>query len=817
MTDLNESKATTTAAPHPGQIARVRQRLYLVESVVEPPRVGDSRLVRLSCVDDDAQGQPLEVLWDREIDTEILRGEAWDAIAKRGFDQSRVFAAYLNTLKWNCVTATDPKLFQSPFRAGIKLDAYQLEPLRKALRLPRVNLFIADDVGLGKTIEAGLIARELLLRKKVREIVVACPPSMLLQWQDELESRFGLTFEILDKDYVKSVRRERGFGVNPWSTHSRFLISHRLLIDENYAGPMRDWLGDFRSGTMLILDEAHHAAPASGQRYAIDSQITKAVEGLAHRFEHRLFLSATPHNGHSNSFSRLLELLDPQRFCRGVPVQKKMLDDVMVRRLKDDIREIQGGFPKREVVQITVKNLPVDAPELRLASLLNEYRQLREQRLSGESKRKQAAAGLLITGLQQRLLSSIDAFARTLRVHRKTVQRQWDEAQADGRESKPSLSSFDLLTGGVGSDDDRATLSEEDLQVEEDAQMAAASEATIGPLKDAHAKELFAREQKLLDEMTTIAEASRFLPDGRVRELIAWIRKTQCPNLSLSGAATTEPPPTELPQWNKTRVLIFTEYDDTKRYLLNQLSGVIAETDRANERIKIYHGPTPQVDREAIKQAFNGDPDKHPVRILIATDAAREGLNLQAHCWNLFHFDVPWNPSRMEQRNGRIDRKLQPSPQVFCHYFIYQQRPEDRVLQALVRKTETIKKELGSLSQVIDSRLTDSLKHGIRRDAVDELEREIDSADLDADRRQAILEELETSRERQQALKQQIDSLRGLLESSQKSIGLNDDHFRSAISCSLELIGADPLKPVAADGSTPNQARMSFPALDQRE
>ena len=93
-----------------------------------------------------------------------------------------------------------PKLFQSPFRAGIKLDAYQLEPLRKALLLPRVNLFIADDVGLGKTIEAGLIKRELLLRKKVREIIVSAPPSMLVQWQEELENRFGLTFEILDKE-----------------------------------------------------------------------------------------------------------------------------------------------------------------------------------------------------------------------------------------------------------------------------------------------------------------------------------------------------------------------------------------------------------------------------------------------------------------------------------------------------------------------------------------------------------------------------------------------------------------------------------------
>src|SRR6059036_3049741 len=195
--------SSTQTAPAPGQIARVRQRLYLVEQTVPPANGGDSTLVALSCVDDDAQGQPLEVLWQQEIDREILTDEAWDSIARRGFDRPNLFAAYLNTLRWNCVTSTDPRLFQSPFRAGIRLDAYQLEPLRKALLLPRVNLFIADDVGLGKTIEAGLIARELLLRKKAREIIVSCPPSMLLQWQDELENRFGLTFEILNKDYMK--------------------------------------------------------------------------------------------------------------------------------------------------------------------------------------------------------------------------------------------------------------------------------------------------------------------------------------------------------------------------------------------------------------------------------------------------------------------------------------------------------------------------------------------------------------------------------------------------------------------------------------
>jgi SNF2 family DNA or RNA helicase len=196
-----------TELPETGQIVRVRQRQYLVDDVVPAKHGDDSTLVKMSCVDDDAQGQPLAVLWEKEVDPEILTGESWQKIATRGFDPRDLFSAYLHTLRWNCVTSTDANLFQSPFRAGIRIDAYQLEPLRKALRLPRVNLFIADDVGLGKTIEAALIARELLLRKKVQDIVVACPPSMLLQWQDELEDRFGMVFPILDTEYIARVRQ----------------------------------------------------------------------------------------------------------------------------------------------------------------------------------------------------------------------------------------------------------------------------------------------------------------------------------------------------------------------------------------------------------------------------------------------------------------------------------------------------------------------------------------------------------------------------------------------------------------------------------
>ncbi|MBF8300347.1 MAG: helicase, superfamily, partial [Acidobacteria bacterium] len=155
-------------APEKGELVKVRSRTWLVDEVKPPAIPGQSSLVSLSCADDDAQGQSLDVFWDYELDRQILKEEGWRDLATRGFDAPRQFSAFLHTLRWNCATATDPNLFQAPFRAGIKIDAYQMEPLRKALRLPRVNLFIADDTGLGKTIEAGLIARELLLRKKAK-------------------------------------------------------------------------------------------------------------------------------------------------------------------------------------------------------------------------------------------------------------------------------------------------------------------------------------------------------------------------------------------------------------------------------------------------------------------------------------------------------------------------------------------------------------------------------------------------------------------------------------------------------------------------
>jgi len=804
---VNNLKAThggnNALIPTPGQIVRVRTRTYLVEST-ETNSV-EGALVRLACLDDDAQGETLEVVWDLELETEILGEETWKAIGKRGFDNPRHFAAYVHTLRWNCVTATDPRLFQAPFRAGIRIDAYQLEPLSKALQLPRVNLFIADDVGLGKTIEAGLIATELLLRRRVREIVVSCPPTMLDQWKEELENRFGLTFEILNRDYIERVRQERGYGVNPWTTFPRFLISHRLLIDEVYAAPLRDWLDNLRPGSLLILDEAHHAAPSSGARYAIDSRITRAIRDIAPRFEHRLFLSATPHNGHSNSFSALLELLDSHRFTRGVKVLKSNLDKVMVRRLKDDIRELEGGFPKRKVVQIDIDRLSEDAPELKLSHLLNQYRDVRQQRLASATKRKQAEGALLISGLQQRLLSSVEAFARTLRVHRRTMERIWAGEITLSPSATPTVDN-QLLLGTLESDDDRSQLSEEEQRALQEEAVAATTGATAGDASKANVQ----REKDLLADMERVAEQGRGLPDARVLKLIDWIQKHMCPGARHPGESSPVPDSA----WTDLRLLIFTEYEDTRRYLVEMLRLAIADTQLAENRIEVFHGPTPEDKRKEIKRAFNLPPSEHPLRILVATDAGREGLNLQAHCWNLFHFDLPWNPSRVEQRNGRIDRKLQPSPEVYCHYFFYTQRPEDRVLQALVRKTETIRKELGSLSQVLEGRLAETLRSGIRHQDVANLEKEIKDAKLDPEKRATVEDELESERERQEDLKQQIDRLRGRINDAQKWIGFETDALRDAVSCSLEMLGADPLK--SGDHSTSGPSRFEFPNLEAR-
>ena len=350
------------------------------------------------------------------------------------------------------------------------------------------------------------------------------------------------------------------------------------------------------------------------------------------------------------------------------------------------------------------------------------------------------------------------------------------------------------LLSGVGADDDAALLGEDELSAEEDQAVATATLAGASGAGEDWPAQIGA-ELAAVAEMRQIAEGSRADPDARIRHLIDWIGSEMVPGLGRGGQA-----------WSERRLLIFTEYEDTRRWIERLLREAIADTEDAEARIAVFTGATPPDRREEIKRAFNAAPADDPLRILVATDAAREGLNLQRHCRDLFHLDLPWNPSRLEQRNGRIDRKLQPASRVHCRYFIYAQRPEDRVLRRLVEKTEIIRRQLGSASPVIESRISELLAGGIERQRADRIAAEIDRIEQsDAERR--AHDDLEPVRESDAALARRLGQLRSQLQRSQDRVGVDREQLERVVTYGLRLAGAPPLHRTAPEDGP---ARFAF-------
>jgi len=793
--------------PLPGQVLAARGRQWLIESVVAGEHK-ESPLLRLACLDDDSPGRKLEILWDLELGARVIEPEADGLGTPEQLDPPAHFGAYLHALKWSAASASDATRFQAPFRAGIKLMAHQLTPLMKALELPRANLFIADDVGLGKTIEAGLVLQELILRQQAGFVLIICPASVSLQWRDEMMRRFGLRFEVMSRQFIANRRRERGFGVNPWSTHNRFIVSYPLIRRPEYRDPLLAHLGHRAEKGLLILDEAHVAAPASATKYAVDSDTTVTIRDLAPKFDNRLFLSATPHNGHSNSFSALLEILDPIRFTRGVPVRNaEALAPIMVRRLKRDLRALGvERFPRRILTRILLEHgehgwnasserydpeqairepkspiahdLGGDNFELALAEQLARYTEL--------CAPSSARGRLTFVNLQKRLLSSPEAFARTLEVHAAAV-------------SKASSLQLPAPQAELFEDPETHGDTDESIAEHEDALVRANSAELPTPTEAATA---------LLKRMRGLAEQARRQADGKTRALLAWIRLNLCP-----GVGITKPKPSDR-AWTDQRVIIFTEYGDTKRYLQALLSEAIAGTDDPDHRILVMHGGMGDDARDEVQRAFNTEPAKHPVRILLATDAAREGVNLQAHCADLFHFDVPWNPSRLEQRNGRIDRTLQPADEVRCHYFVVAGRKEDLVLDTLVRKIDVVQRELGSVGAVLMDEMERTLGGGITERTADQVEA------IGADARSHTADaELETHRKQLDLLQDEVHRASQRLERSRRALEVSPASLRGIVDIGLQLSGAAPLRegPKAGKRDTfvlPELDRSWQPTLD---
>ncbi len=408
------------AVPEQGQLVQARNRHFLVLHVAEYRGDGQyMHVIELECLDDDALGDELRLVWEREIGAAIFstsqlpRRDQWDPIGP--------FDGYVAALRWSTNSVVEGPPLTAPFFGAIEIEHYQLVPVARALTMNRVSLLLADDVGLGKTIEAGLTAQMPIRRHRARTIMIVCPASLQRQWREEMRSKFNLDFRILDRAEVERLRKEYGVHVNPWASFPRIITSVDFIKRQQLLKLFRESLQSkrhrgLRDWDLLVVDEAHNCAPAGGQSYHRDSDRTKLLAEIKDHFEHRLFLTATPQNGYTQSFSGLLELLDPVRFQ-----QKATLDDddhdqintVVVRRLKSELnaRSTVPRFLTRHV-----KAGPVAFSENGEGALFDALARYREQgaRLAGQiGRRELQLARFLFSILTKRLLPSSYAFART--------------------------------------------------------------------------------------------------------------------------------------------------------------------------------------------------------------------------------------------------------------------------------------------------------------------------------------------------------------------------------------------------------------------
>lgn len=609
----------TSERPGDGSLVAVRGQKWVVSNV---DAEGTGTLVTLQSVEDGRYGETLSVIWEVEPDRAVLPAGALPDVTVDGFDPPARLTAFLAAIRWSAVTSADVRTLQAPFRSGVAIENYQLEPVARAADAPRVNLLLADDVGLGKTVEAGLVAQELLLRHRAHRIMIICPAGLTIKWRDEMAEKFGLDFTVIDAERCAEVRRSHGSAANPFEVYPLSIVSlpwlrgpkAQRLLDEMLPP---DGPGYQRTFDLLILDEAHHVAPAAPKQvYAVDSQQTKLIRRLAPHFTHRLFLSATPHNGYQESFTALLEILDDQRFARGVTPSQAAVRDTVVRRLKRDIVD-EHGVPRFVDRQATA--LPVEYPESerRIHGLLKRFADLRRKRIA--SRRGQKATDLVTLLLKKRLFSSPAAFAHTVGVYLQTLQaRGADPAQE--REDVPAW--MEEYFGELGTYDDEQLATAEDD----------AFDRTRPMQPDPTAEEV-----ELLTEMERWALAHEAQPDAKARELITYLTAVCRPDGE---------------HWTDERVVVFTEYRDTQRWLAD----LLRQAGLGGDGLAQLHGGVSQDEREQLRLGFQADPTEHPVRILIATDAASEGIDLQKHCHRLVNYDIPFNPNKLEQRIGRIDR-----------------------------------------------------------------------------------------------------------------------------------------------------------------
>ncbi len=594
------------------------------------------------------------------------------------------------------------------FDPYLAVSASQIEALPHQITavygemLPRqpLRFLLADDPGAGKTIMAGLLIKELLIRGDLDRCLIVAPGSLVEQWQDELSEKFGLRFDALTRDQI-----EASVTGNPFAERNRLIVRLDMAARSDelkaklIAAPEWD---------LVICDEAHRMSASYFGGEVKETQRHKLGKLLGTRTRNLLLMSATPHNGKEADFQLFMGLLDADRFEGRFRegVHKADVSDMMRRLTKEELYRFDGTplFPERRAYTASYELSPLEADLYQAVTTYVREEMNRADRNADGARRNNVGFALQI--LQRRLASSPAAIHRSLERRRKRLEDRLREERI-GRDTAtakltpgPALPAYDPDEIDEAPGAEAEELEEKIVDSATAAQTLMELEAEITILKDLEARAL---RLKLSGQDAKWRELESILDEPIMLDAASGLRR---------------------------KILIFTEPKDTLEYLADKIRGRVGDA----QSVVVIHGGIAREARRAAIAAFNSDP---VVRVMIANDAAGEGVNLQRGAHLMVNYDLPWNPNRLEQRFGRIHRIGQTE---ICHLWnlCATNTREGEVYRRLLDKLEEARKALGGKvydvlgelfeGQALRDLLVDAIRYGEQPDKKAELFRKVDGA-----------------------------------------------------------------------------------------
>ena len=646
----------------------------------------------------DQEGKPgtQSLFRSDELRLEIAKvGRPW------GFDApGSEFKLGLEAYRINLAHLFDPMM--AVHTSNVDPLPHQISAVYESM-LPRQSLrfVLADDPGAGKTIMAGLYIREMIMRADAKRILIVSPGSLTEQWQDELLEKFGLTFEILSRE-----KQEQCPSGNYFEEQNQLIARlDQLSRNEYFQEKLRHSEWD-----LIIVDEAHKMSAHYFGSKVNETGRFKLGKLLGTITRHYLLMTATPHNGKEEDFQLFLSLLDGDRFYGKFRegVHKVDISDMMRRMVKEDLLKFDGTplFPER--IAYTA-NYELSPHEAALYAEVTDYVRNEMNRADNLDGKRKGTVGFALTQLQRRLASSPEAIYQSIKRRRKRLESRLEEEKLvkRGHAVSETLGKYNVkdVPQNIDEAEDEMLGSEYEDWVEDVVDQATAAqtieelEAEIIILKDLESK-----------ARNVVQSGS----DKKWEQLSSLLQNT--PEMCTAVGS-------------RRKLIIFTEHRDTLTYLLDRITGLLGN----QEAVLTIHGGTNRDERRKNQEQFRNNPD---VTVLLATDAAGEGVNLQ-NANLMVNYDLPWNPNRLEQRFGRIHRIGQTE---VCHLWniVANETREGAVFQKLLDKLEIERAALGGrvfdiLGEAFDNvslkdLLIDAIRYGDRADVKARLDQVIDGA-----------------------------------------------------------------------------------------